>query len=118
MLGIAAVTFTVILSGCGEPVPWPKPHTDPVQLLRWVEGADPVKDAARALKEKDFKLLAVYGYTWTIPGVAETDRCDYRERYGMKLIEGTSDALVNPEHGRLVELTIKYATTYNRHLVA
>jgi len=105
-----------LLAGC-TPVRAPEPP-DEVAQLRWVETADPIIDAKRAVERKDFTLLGVNGYTWTIPGVAENDKFAYRDKYGMKAIEGTSDMIMGAEHGRLIELATKYAKTYNGYLLS
>lgn len=111
----ALVVCAALLVGCA-PVRVPGP-TEEVTQLRWVEAADPIIDAKRVVKRKDFTLLGVNGYTWTIPGVAEADKFAYRDKYGMKTIEGTSDMIMGSEHERLIELATKYAKTYNEYLL-
>ena len=91
---------------------------DEVQQLRWVERADPIADAKAAIERRDFVLLGVRGYTWLIPGVEEPQKFEYRDKYGMKLIEGTDDVVLWPEHQRLIRLATKYAEIYNLYILS
>jgi hypothetical protein len=110
---LVSATLLVACSSARAPDP-----PDEVAQLRWVETADPLIDAKGAVERKDFTLLGVNGYTWTIPGVVEADKFAYRDKYGMKAIEGTSDVIMSAEHGRLIELATKYAKTYNEYLLS
>lgn len=96
----------------------PKPAAEEVRQLQWLEAADPIADATAALSKRDKRLVGVNGYTGMIPGVEETRKEDYRNRYGLRILEGSSDALVNHEHQRLVELACQYAEKYNTYIVA
>ncbi len=89
-----------------------------VEQLRWVESADPITDAKVAVERREFALLGVRGYTWLIPGVEESKKFEYREKYGMKLIEGTDDVLLGPEHQCLIRLATKYAEKNNLYVLS
>ena len=102
-----------MLIGCS-----PKPAAEEVRQLRWLEAADPISDAYAALSKNDKRLVGVNGYTWIIPGVEEQRKDDYRNRYGLRILEGTSDVIVNSEHGRLVGLAGQYAKKYNTYILA
>ena len=91
---------------------------DQVEQLRWVEKADPIADASAAVARNDFVLLGIRGYTWTIPGVDEAKKFEYREKYGMRLIEGTDDVVLGPEHLRLIGLSRGYAERYNQYVLS
>ena len=54
-------------------------------------------------------MLGVRGYTWTIPGTEESKKFEYREKYGVKLLEGTGDVILGSEHGHLIKLATEYA---------
>ena len=116
MTRTALLVCAALLTGCA-PVQAPEPPDEAAQL-RWVETADPIIDAKRAVERMDFTLRGVNGYTWTIPGVAEADKFAYRDKYGMKAIEGTSDTIMGAEHGRLIVLATKYAKTYNEYVLS
>lgn len=94
------------------------PELKEVEQLRWVERAEPIADAKAAVERKNFVLLGVHGYTWLIPGVKESQKFEYREKYGMQLIEGTDDVVLGPEHGRLIGLATKYAEKYNLYVLS
>ena len=86
---------------------------DLVEKLRWIESANPDLDARQAIKRKDFRLRAIYGYSLIVPGVEQTNYDEYQKKYGFNPIEGTSDSLVNAEHARLNQLAYRYAEKYN-----
>jgi hypothetical protein len=90
---------------------------DVVKQLQWVEKADPVADAKKAVDRSEFTFLGVYGYTWTIPGVEDSKKFELRKKYGLKIIEGTSDALQGEEHKRLQGLATEYVKKYNLYLL-
>jgi len=46
-------------------------ESDVVKKLQWVEKANPVSDAKKAIEANNRVLLRIAGYTWTIPGVDE-----------------------------------------------
>jgi hypothetical protein len=86
----------------------------PMKTLREIEKADPVFDLKVALKRKDFRFVGIRGYTLEVPGI---ERKDILTRYGIKVIEGTSDAIVDKEDGRLQKLARDYAKRYNALLM-
>lgn len=88
-----------------------------IQQLRWLDGADPIADAKAALDRKDFRLVGVNGYTWIMPGVPESLKFEYKKKYGMRILEGTSDNLLNKEHEWLDALAYNYAERYNEFLL-
>lgn len=107
-----AITFAFFLNSpaaCAE--------KNPVEQLRWIEKANPATDAEAALKINDHTLLAVRGYTWVIPGTDESKKLEYKTRYGVRLILGTSDTVISEEHLRLIRLATDYAENYNRYLL-
>ena len=88
-----------------------------IEALRWVLNANPVTDAKKAVERNDRTLLGVHGYTWTIPGVEESEKHEYRKKYGLKLIEGTGDVVLNREHLDLIKKATEYARRYNMYLL-
>jgi hypothetical protein len=71
------------------------------------------RDAQRAMKNGDYRLLAVYGFTTEVPG---TDLSAYeaKDRYGVRVIEGTSDDMRWPGEKWLNDNARAYAEKYNR----
>jgi len=98
-------------------VPAARAEENQIEQLRWIEKANPTTDAEAALKKNDHTLLAVQGYTWVIPGTDESRKSEYKTRYGVRVIQGTSDAAINKEHLRLIRLATEYAANYNRYLL-
>jgi len=88
-----------------------------IDKLRWLEEANPIQDARQASNQGDHRLRAVYGYTLVIPGVNEKEHAEYRNKYGVNPIEGTSDSLINDEHARLNKLAYDYAMQYNKIII-
>jgi hypothetical protein len=88
-----------------------------IQSLRWLEKADPIADAKKALAIGDHRLRAVNGLTVSIPGTDRKDFDSFQRKYGINAIEGTTDGLINKEHRRLALMAIKYSEIYNRQIL-
>jgi hypothetical protein len=74
-------------------------------------------DARAAIARGDVRLLAVYGITVEVPGV-DTNVATLRQQYGLRMLEGTSDAIKGPQDLRLNENARKYAKKYNRIIIS
>ena len=82
-----------------------------IQKLR---NADPAKDLDRAIKKKDYRFKAIYGYALEVPGISNFEK--KYSQYGLNPLEGTSDHFDNKE---ILEFNIeakKYAAKYNQLL--
>lgn len=90
---------------------------DDVSQLQWLKKADPIADASKAIDAKNYKLFAVAEYTWTIPGVSEENKFEYRDKYGITIIKGTSDVVLSSEHAKLIQLAAVYARKYNLQIM-
>lgn len=97
LLGVAAAALTA----CGGAVDY-----DPAKA-----GAV----AAAAVAAGDCRAKGVYRYALDTPGLPQPDG-ELRERLGVDVIEGTSDAPRNAEEQRFNERAAKYAEAYNRRL--
>jgi hypothetical protein len=94
------------------------PNVDELRKLN-VENA--VEDARKALKSGDPRVLGVYGLTIDIPGAPAALQEDpplLRATYGIRMIEGTSDALISEEHEKLNDNAVRYAEKYNQTIFA
>jgi hypothetical protein len=111
LLGLVTTLF--VLVACNA-----KPDSTFVAQLRWLETANAVADADRALTSGDHRLMAVHGYSLMIPGVDGRRYFDYEQRFGVRPIAGTSDFIEGPEHMRLVQLAHRYAQGYNTRVLA
>lgn len=103
---IRALVILLLIYGCAN-------GGDEADKLRWLEKADPIKDAKEALSNNDNKLLAVAGYTVIIPGVDESMQMYYLDNYEYTVIDGTTDAVESDEHIRLIKLAYEYAKIFN-----
>jgi hypothetical protein len=60
--------------------------------------------------------LAVRGYAIEVPGARE-DVQSLQAKYGVRLIEGTSDMINGPEQEKLVRNARAYAELYNQTIL-
>lgn len=84
-----------------------------VLSLRWLDSADLQRDLTAALTRDDTRFIGVYGYAPFTPGVERS----VASRYGIRYLQGTSDAIQNHEHFRLNQLASSYAEQYNKLLL-
>ena len=88
-----------------------------IQALQWVENADPIEDASKALARGNTKFMAVYGYALYIPGIEGNSIKKAYEKGNYIAIEGTGDDLCSEEHARLNIIASEYAKIYNQQLL-
>lgn len=93
--------------GCSQP--------QQASKLEWVRSADGERDARRAVKEGDFHLKAIKGFTVTKPGVP--DGCQVPKDWPVRVISGTSDMHVSSAHTELIERARKYVERFNRAIL-
>ena len=74
-------------------------------------------DARAAVARGDQRLLAVYGITVEVPGV-DTNVATLRQQYGLRILEGTSDAIKGPQDRLFNENARKYAKKYNHIIIS
>jgi hypothetical protein len=111
----AALIF-LFLAGCTKGDNKTAMQNDKYAELRKLKIENAVQDALKSIESKDYRLLAVRGYALNVPGVSEDVR-SIETSYGIKIIEGTSDAIEGPEHKRLNDNARAYAKIYNRTIV-
>src|SRR5574340_673098 len=88
-----------------------------IESLRWVENADPIKNANHAIETKDYRFLGIAGRGVAVPGLPDGLYWEYTKKYGINVIKGTSDNVWGEEHLRLIRLATKYAETYNKKML-
>lgn len=71
-------------------------------------------EADTAFERHEWKFLAVYGYTTEILGVPDSDFA--LRHYPFQIIDGTTDAPCDEEHGALVNRARKYSAIYNAEI--
>ena len=74
-------------------------------------------DARAAIAHSDRRLLAVKGITVEVPGV-DASVATLREQYGLRILEGTSDAIKGPQDRLINGNARNYAKKYNRIIVS
>ncbi len=78
---------------------------------------DPKKDLARNLEHNNTRFIGIYGYTIVLPGVTLKYQHNIMEKYGVKVIKGTSDKIESSLHAILTEKAYNYAQKYNTALI-
>ncbi len=104
-----------------------------MDILQTLEHADVAQDLQDALGKNDRRFIGYLGYSLNVPPIQSStyelfhDTPAGRNKYGVRInnkiyevriIPGISDNILNNEHGRLIEIAIKYVTEYNRLLLA
>ena len=74
-------------------------------------------DARAAIAHGDVRLMAVYGFTIEVPGVDESVE-KLRQLYGLRMLEGTGDAIKGPQDRLLNENARRYAAKYNQTVIS
>jgi hypothetical protein len=106
------LTLFILLVFC-TPTVLAQTCQDEVQILKWVENADPDKDAEKAIINGNAKFIAVYGFAIYFPGADAIQVANALETGDYIEIESTGDDLCSEEHARLNNIAIEYAETYN-----
>lgn len=78
---------------------------------------NPEKDITINLEKKDTRFIGVYNYAVSLPGILTQEQSYIKDKYGVRMIEGTSDAIESDEHAKLMTLAYKYAKEYNQKLL-
>jgi hypothetical protein len=74
----------------------------------------------QALRRKDRRLLAIRSYSM-YPNALHTSPDQllaYVQRYGFRIIRGTSDAVIGIEQMTFVQSTFRFAEKFNQRLIA
>jgi hypothetical protein len=84
--------------------------------LKNIKVENAITDAQKAMAVRDFRLLAVRGYTIEVPGV-DKPLSSIKADFGIRIIEGTSDYMPRPEDQSLNIKAREYAYRYNRTIL-
>jgi len=98
------------LQGCSEKT---AKYADQIRAL---ESADVAAEVEAAVSKGDLRFVGVMGFGLLVPGVPDYQE-KYAARYGVRVIENTSDAIENEEHRRLQDAAYRYAEKYNSLLI-
>lgn len=85
----------------------------PYKPSEWHELAVPEDDAALALENNDFRLLAFALRTTNVPGVQPGQIQTYREQCGLRYLKGFGDVVRSTEDLGRMKLAREYALRYN-----
>lgn len=85
-----------------------------VDSLKWINKANPVVDANKALQQGNYKYYAVYGDDFVIPGMSYEVSKSIINSNNYLAIEGTGDDMCSSEHLNLNIKAYKYAEHYNQ----
>lgn len=109
----------MLLHGCQSTEPKPQSDDLPkeLKLLSWIHYADSDKDSATAIKNKDFRLLALSLRGAILPGIdiEKSDQVKQQCRY--RFLTGMGDTIVNKEHRTWWRKGYNYAERYNKIMV-
>lgn len=109
------ITLLVIITGCTDS----KYNNHVEQLLNsmsWLNSANPINDAVDAYNEKDFRYLAITGYSLSIPGLPTSMISVANDQNKFKII-GNCEVTEGQKHLNLCKLANKYAESYNIKLL-
>ena len=111
LLGILSVVILIgSLSACEPPSEYKTEQSRYVEDLEWIMDADPREDFEQAIMKSDYRFMALYGITLSIPGLMkECLNVDTDTRP----IDGTSEILYGYEHEKLMAVAHVYAGEYN-----
>lgn len=82
--------------------------------LAAIESGDPLRDAAQAVAMSQLSFVGIMGYSVKVPGV---DDWSLVEKFGVRIVEGTSDVVRCYEQARLTMVATAYAEAYNREIL-
>ncbi len=84
--------------------------------LKWIEEADPIHDAKKAVKDGDERYAVIYSYTYMAPGVGGQES-DIIASKNFFAIDGTSDDLCSDLHKKRNDMAFEYAKKHNEYLL-
>jgi hypothetical protein len=118
LLCIGLLLGLVVGSACRTSTPATASDEGPLTHpgLEWLTHADPVHDCTAAWERGDHRFIGVYGFAPYTPGVPKS-ATEIVKANGVRYLEGTSDAITSPEHGRAVAKATDYARRYNTGLL-
>jgi len=110
LLAVALALTVAVSHGCSSK------GGEYAQQIKVLESADVAADVKNAVSKGDLRFVGVMGVGLLVPGVPDYQE-KYAARYGVRVIENTSDAIENEEHRRLQDVAYHYAEKYNSLLI-
>ncbi|MEO8896298.1 MAG: hypothetical protein ABI450_10490 [Rhizomicrobium sp.] len=90
-----------------------------IEQVRKLDVKTAASDAKAALARGDKRLLAVYGFTLSVPGGPQQgDAHIWRDTTGLRILDGTSDAIHGEAGRRFNDNARAYAEKYNKVMLS
>jgi hypothetical protein len=89
-----------------------------VAALEWLDSADPVADAQRAIAQRRPVLYTLGGRGAALPGVTESERARLATRCPTQILPGATDVVRGDTHLGYLQRAEQYAERYNRVIAA
>jgi len=110
---LLSIALLLSLVACKEKSDFEKEQDRYVEVMSWLNDADPRKDFERAIENNDFRFMGIYGYSLQVPTV-KASCLDYDR--DINPIEGTSDAIMGYKHAKMIAIARTYAEDYNSRM--
>lgn len=111
--GITFLLMTVVV-GCGVETP----NTARLEAtLKKLSINMPATDLDTNLRAGDKRFIGINGIVCGPPGVPEADAIAVVRKFGIRCLEGTSDAVQGAKRTQLIDHATKYAEAYNVELL-
>ena len=101
-----------------EALPTSPREAQAVSLLRWLDTADPVADAKRAIDQGRPALLTLGGRGASLPGIAPERQSRLTLKCPLRPLRGATDTVRGDSHLRYLQRARDYAARYNRAMLA
>jgi hypothetical protein len=89
-----------------------------VSALKWLDAADPIADARRAIAEKRPVLLTLGGRGAPTPGISADERARLETKCPTRVLPGATDVVRGDTHFDYLKRARQYAEQYNREVAA
>jgi|SRR6476646_1426400 len=111
---IVGLVLVVALAGRGQ-AQIPQRSPDLLRRADSLAALDPAREVQLALERRDHRFIGVCGYSCVAPGPNGPVEVSNKE---LRVIEGTTDDVLNRDVERLNEVAYAYAKKYNQLLLA
>jgi hypothetical protein len=106
-------------AGPGSEIASMKPaEREAVSALKWLDAADPIADARRAIAEKRPVLLTLGGRGAPTPGISADERARLETKCPTRVLPGATDVVRGDTHFDYLKRARQYAEQYNREVAA
>jgi hypothetical protein len=108
---VALIIYAMSVSACTA---HSSPTTAQLEVtLASLNLANPAQDATRNFRHGDLRPVGINGYTCAMPKGAGVVAIHLAQKYGLRCLTGTSDAIVSHYYAKLRKQAVEYAVRYN-----